>query len=51
MKIWEDEIFAPVLSYVRVNTLEEAIEVANQSRFANGACLFTQNGHYVRQRW
>ncbi|EGL83308.1 Methylmalonate semialdehyde dehydrogenase (acylating) [Caldalkalibacillus thermarum TA2.A1] len=49
MKIWEDEIFAPVLSYVRVNTLEEAIEVANQSRFANGACLFTQNGHYVRQ--
>ncbi|RTE10785.1 CoA-acylating methylmalonate-semialdehyde dehydrogenase [Paenibacillus whitsoniae] len=49
MKIWEDEIFAPVLSIVRVATLEEAIELANRSEFANGACLFTQDGSNVRQ--
>jgi malonate-semialdehyde dehydrogenase (acetylating) / methylmalonate-semialdehyde dehydrogenase len=49
MKIWEDEIFAPVLSIVRAETLEEAVELANRSEFANGACLFTQNGSYVRQ--
>ncbi|BBI32947.1 CoA-acylating methylmalonate-semialdehyde dehydrogenase [Cohnella abietis] len=49
MKIWKDEIFAPVLSIARVNTLEEAIELSNQSDFANGACLFTQNGSNVRQ--
>lgn len=49
MKIWQDEIFAPVLSIVRVATLEEAIELANRSDFANGACLFTQNGSNVRQ--
>ena len=49
MKIWEDEIFAPVLSVVRVDTLEEAIELANRSKFANGACLFTKNGSNVRQ--
>ncbi|GGG16115.1 CoA-acylating methylmalonate-semialdehyde dehydrogenase [Paenibacillus abyssi] len=49
MKIWEDEIFAPVLSIVRVATLEEAIELSNRSDFANGACLFTQNGSSVRQ--
>ncbi|SDW78702.1 CoA-acylating methylmalonate-semialdehyde dehydrogenase [Paenibacillus sp. CF384] len=49
MKIWEDEIFAPVLSIVRVATLEEAIEVANRSDFANGACLFTKSGANVRQ--
>lgn len=49
MKIWEDEIFAPVLAVVRVDTLEEAIEVANKSEFANGACLFTQDGSHVRQ--
>ncbi|WP_027417614.1 CoA-acylating methylmalonate-semialdehyde dehydrogenase [Aneurinibacillus terranovensis] len=49
MKIWKDEIFAPVLSVVRVNTLEEAIELTNQSEFANGACIFTQNGSNVRQ--
>jgi malonate-semialdehyde dehydrogenase (acetylating) / methylmalonate-semialdehyde dehydrogenase len=49
MTIWSDEIFAPVLSIVRVATLEEAIELANESEFANGACLFTQNGSSVRQ--
>ncbi|CAH1218121.1 Malonate-semialdehyde dehydrogenase [Paenibacillus allorhizoplanae] len=49
MKIWEDEIFAPVLSIVRVDTLEEAIELSNRSEFANGACLFTQDGSNVRQ--
>ncbi|SFE58404.1 malonate-semialdehyde dehydrogenase (acetylating) / methylmalonate-semialdehyde dehydrogenase [Paenibacillus catalpae] len=49
MKIWEDEIFAPVLSIVRVDTLDEAIELANRSDFANGACLFTQSGASMRQ--
>nr|WP_206098564.1 CoA-acylating methylmalonate-semialdehyde dehydrogenase [Paenibacillus montanisoli] len=49
MKIWQDEIFAPVLSIARVDTLEEAIELANRSDFANGACLFTKNGSHVRQ--
>lgn len=48
MKIWRDEIFAPVLSIVRAATLEDAIELANESEFANGACLFTQNGGSVR---
>ncbi|OMF26711.1 methylmalonate-semialdehyde dehydrogenase (acylating) [Paenibacillus sp. FSL H8-0548] len=49
MKIWQDEIFAPVLAIVRVATLEDAIVLANQSDFANGACLFTTNGSSVRQ--
>lgn len=49
MKIWKDEIFAPVLSIARVNTLEEAIELSNRSVFANGACLFTQDGSNVRK--
>ncbi|RED58575.1 CoA-acylating methylmalonate-semialdehyde dehydrogenase [Cohnella lupini] len=49
MKIWKDEIFAPVLSIARVDTLEEAIELSNRSDFANGACLFTQDGSNVRQ--
>jgi len=49
MKIWQDEIFAPVLSVVRVNTLDEAIEVANQSSFANGACIFTDSAKAIRQ--
>ncbi|WP_028389905.1 methylmalonate-semialdehyde dehydrogenase [Bacillus cihuensis] len=48
MKIWKDEIFAPVLSIIRVKNLKEAVEIANQSEFANGACLFTTNAHSVR---
>jgi malonate-semialdehyde dehydrogenase (acetylating)/methylmalonate-semialdehyde dehydrogenase len=49
MTIWKDEIFAPVLSIVRVNTLDEAIEVANKSPFANGACIYTRDGGNVRK--
>jgi malonate-semialdehyde dehydrogenase (acetylating)/methylmalonate-semialdehyde dehydrogenase len=49
MKIWQDEIFAPVLSIVRADSLEEAIEIANRSEFANGACIFTKSGAAVRQ--
>ncbi|MDQ0862018.1 CoA-acylating methylmalonate-semialdehyde dehydrogenase [Bacillus sp. V2I10] len=49
MKIWNEEIFAPVLSVVRVNTLEEAIEITNKSEFANGACLYTDSAKAVRQ--
>lgn len=48
MKIWKDEIFAPVLSVMRADTLEEAIAIANRSDFANGACLFTSSGSSVR---
>ncbi|QOY38379.1 CoA-acylating methylmalonate-semialdehyde dehydrogenase [Anaerobacillus isosaccharinicus] len=49
MQIWKDEIFAPVLSIVRVKDLEEAISIANKSEFANGAVLYTSSGKAVRQ--
>ncbi|SHF26516.1 methylmalonate-semialdehyde dehydrogenase [acylating] [Seinonella peptonophila] len=52
MKIWQDEIFAPVLSIVRVKSLQKAVSLINQSRFANGACIFTNTGsavHYFRE--
>ncbi|OLO29000.1 methylmalonate-semialdehyde dehydrogenase (acylating) [Alkalihalophilus pseudofirmus] len=49
MKIWQDEIFAPVLSVVRVQDLDEAIEIANESEFANGACLYTDSAKAVRK--
>ncbi|KKB73125.1 MULTISPECIES: CoA-acylating methylmalonate-semialdehyde dehydrogenase [Bacillus] len=49
MKIWQDEIFAPVLSVVRVKDLDEGIELANQSKFANGAVIYTSNGKSVQQ--
>lgn len=48
MKIWKEEIFAPVLSIVRVNTLVDAIELTNKSDFGNGACIFTDSAKSIR---
>ncbi|MGP4038768.1 CoA-acylating methylmalonate-semialdehyde dehydrogenase [Gracilibacillus sp. D59] len=49
MQIWRDEIFAPVLSIVRVKDLQEAIELTNQSEFGNGAVLYTKSGKAARE--
>ncbi|MRG87774.1 CoA-acylating methylmalonate-semialdehyde dehydrogenase [Salinibacillus xinjiangensis] len=49
MTIWKDELFAPVLSVARVKDLDSAVELTNQSRFANGACIFTNDGGAVRK--
>ncbi|TMN23272.1 CoA-acylating methylmalonate-semialdehyde dehydrogenase [Lentibacillus cibarius] len=49
MKIWQDEIFAPVLSIARVKDLDDAVALTNQSPFANGSCIFTNDGGSVRQ--
>ncbi|MBB6451150.1 malonate-semialdehyde dehydrogenase (acetylating)/methylmalonate-semialdehyde dehydrogenase [Geomicrobium halophilum] len=49
MTIWQDEIFAPVLSVVRVSDLDEAIAVTNESRFANGAVIYTSSGKDAQQ--
>lgn len=49
MTIWQDEIFAPVLSIIRVPDLTAAIDLTNESPFANGACIFTKDGGSVRQ--
>ena len=45
---WE-EVFGPVTFIKRVKTFDEAIETANASRFANGSCIFTENGMYARE--
>lgn len=49
MKIWQDEIFAPVLSIVRAQNLDEALKITNNSEFANGACIYTDSAKAVRQ--
>lgn len=49
MKLWQDEIFAPVLSMVRAKDLEEAISISNQSEFANGACIYTDSARAIRE--
>jgi malonate-semialdehyde dehydrogenase (acetylating) / methylmalonate-semialdehyde dehydrogenase len=44
-----EEIFGPVLSVVQVETLDEAIDVVNRSRFGNGTSIFTESGASVRR--
>ena len=48
MKIYQEEIFGPVLSVVRVKTYEEAIELVNNHPFGNGASIYTQDGDAAR---
>ena len=49
MEAAREEIFGPVLSIVHVDTLDEAIEVVNGSRFGNGTSIFTESGASVRR--
>jgi malonate-semialdehyde dehydrogenase (acetylating) / methylmalonate-semialdehyde dehydrogenase len=49
MQCYEQEIFGPVLSVVRVNTYAEAIRLINENPFGNGTAIFTQNGGAARQ--
>jgi len=39
-----DEIFGPVLSVIRVDTLDEAIAIENRSPYGNAASLYTRDG-------
>lgn len=41
MRAYDEEIFAPVLSVVNVDTLDEAITLVNANKYGNGVSLFT----------
>src|SRR5829696_2545534 len=48
MRVAREEIFGPVLSVVRVGSLDEAIEFTNASPFGNACSIYTENGAAVR---
>ena len=49
MSVGREEIFGPVLCIKRVKDFEEGITIMNNSRFANGSVIYTQNGFYGRE--
>lgn len=49
MTVAKEELFAPVLSVIRVDSLDEAIEVVNRSRFGNSSVLYTESGAAARR--
>lgn len=44
MAIAQEEIFGPVISIMRTNTIDEALKIENNSPYGNAASVFTQNG-------
>ncbi|MFM2125984.1 MAG: hypothetical protein RL328_2435 [Acidobacteriota bacterium] len=49
MSVACDEIFGPVLTVLRVQSLEEAIQLVNRSRFGNASSIFTDSGSAARE--
>jgi len=47
-EISRTEIFGPVLGLLHVTTLDEAINLVNQSKYGNMACIFTASGSAAR---
>jgi malonate-semialdehyde dehydrogenase (acetylating)/methylmalonate-semialdehyde dehydrogenase len=48
-KVYQDEIFGPVLSVVRVQSYEEGLELINSGAFGNGTAIFTNDGGAARR--
>ena len=48
MKIYQDEIFGPVLCVVRVSDPDEALDFVNASPYGNGTAIFTNDGGAAR---
>ncbi len=49
MAVAQEEIFGPVISIMRTETLEEAIQIENENPYGNAAAVFTQSGGMARQ--
>ncbi|KAJ1737726.1 hypothetical protein LPJ72_000195 [Coemansia sp. Benny D160-2] len=49
MRCYTEEIFGPVLTCIRANSLDEALELVNANRYGNGASIFTRSGACARK--
>ncbi|MFD2091050.1 CoA-acylating methylmalonate-semialdehyde dehydrogenase [Blastococcus deserti] len=49
MTVYTDEIFGPVLSVLRVDTYEHAVELINANEYGNGTAIFTNDGGAARR--
>ena len=48
MSVATEEIFGPVISIIRTNTIDEALAIENANPYGNAASVFTQNGGMAR---
>jgi malonate-semialdehyde dehydrogenase (acetylating)/methylmalonate-semialdehyde dehydrogenase len=49
MRVYDDEVFGPVLSVVRVDSYDEAIALVNANPYGNGTAVFTRDGGAARR--
>jgi malonate-semialdehyde dehydrogenase (acetylating)/methylmalonate-semialdehyde dehydrogenase len=49
MSCGREEIFGPVLCIKRVDSFEKGLQIMNNSRFANGSVIYTENGQFARE--
>lgn len=49
MKIYDEEIFGPVLCVVRAESFDEAIKLVNDNEYGNGTAIFTRSGSAARK--
>ncbi|HZO53848.1 MAG TPA: CoA-acylating methylmalonate-semialdehyde dehydrogenase [Bryobacteraceae bacterium] len=49
MTIAREEIFGPVLSVIRAESLDQAIDLVNKSPFGNASAIFTSSGKAARE--
>ena len=48
-KVYQEEIFGPVLSVVRVQSYDEGLNLINSGAFGNGTAIFTNDGGAARK--
>jgi malonate-semialdehyde dehydrogenase (acetylating)/methylmalonate-semialdehyde dehydrogenase len=48
MRIYQEEIFGPVLCVVRADSQEQAMQLINDHEYGNGTCIFTRDGEAAR---
>ncbi|MGK5681788.1 CoA-acylating methylmalonate-semialdehyde dehydrogenase [Actinoplanes sp. URMC 104] len=49
MEVYREEIFGPVLSVVRADTVDAAIDLINSNPYGNGTAIFTSSGEAARR--
>lgn len=49
MRVYQEEIFGPVLTMTRVDTFDEAIDMINKHEYGNGTAIFTRDGDAARE--
>ena len=48
MRIYQEEIFGPVLSVMRVDAMDDAVRLVNDHPYGNGTAIFTRDGETAR---